>query len=116
MIPFHHYFFTCTQTSLHNEFITKFRSQLNEPFLCRRISAHHINICSAFLDSHCFMRYNDGSFTYIQEQLYLRKLSRKQYLFRVRHLRSYRKSTGLRIYLRFGKIHISFIRVYRIIR
>ena len=115
MVSFGNNHFPGSDTSFYHYIVLEFGAEFDKTSLYSGVFAHDINIGSAFFDNNRFQRNDIGIFSYVKQKFYFGKLSRKQYLFRIRHFCTYGESTCLGIDLRFCKIDITFVRINSII-
>ena len=103
------------QTSFYYYLILKFGTEFYETAFYGRVAAHHEDVSSSFFYDNRFHGDYGRMFAYIEQQFYLSKLTWQQYSVRIWHLCTYRESTCAWVYLRFGKIYQSFMRIYGVI-
>lgn len=109
------YGFARGESSFHHNLVAKFRPKLYKAAFGRRVAPHDEDISSTFLNDECLLWHNSCVFANIEQCVYFSKLSRKQHMIGVGHLCTYRECSGLRTYLRFGKVNKSLVWIFAVV-
>ena len=115
MVTFHDNFFTGSQSASYDYQILLLRSQFDKSFFCRSVFTSHVYVSPAFFDDDGFHRYGYGVFAHVEQQQHFGRLARQQYMVGIGHLCAYRKCSGQRVDLRFGKVDKTFVGILRIV-